>query len=539
MKYLFAVIAVLLLLASAFVWASMPGVRTDRRVIMYWTTDANPARIEQVRVFDQFQRRIGLVEEDGTPMIGLELDTGNNENDKKVIQSVSGVAADTMDQFGGNNIRLFDAMGVLVDVSPWADKLNFNVETTYPGVVEEISVTDFDGTRRQLAYPCNVALTLLMPNKAMFRELGMPVPEGRWTFEEFEETGVEFVKRANEASDRLGRTFFVDSLDLLELRRSMGVDRFNETLTDVNFEHPDYVRGLELLRRWTYDLRLIPSNADRDSFATAAGYGGAGPAIFEQGYYGMFKGGRWNLIGFRQTNADRVERGEPILELGSVEPPHGGHPNVLVGTRAATVYIDGSVIEEPIPLKDEFEGVVLEPGTPWAVVFLAFLSSPEYGNLIIADADGLPGNPELTGSDAFLRPTENPEMGIYAQTEYAIHGTHLEAAKNIADPRSYSPFVLVADLERDKNQQEQRYLLANPEVDSAQEAMEEAARRVRARIAVNLETQPELREEYERRLADQAEIDRLKAAGEKIPAYLIRNAFYLRYYREQGMLAED
>ena len=412
MKYLFLLIAVLLAAASVFVWADMPGSLSGRRAFIYWTTDPNPARYEQVRLFDEYQKRIGLVDEEGEPMIGLELDTGNAEVTKKIVQSVSGVAGDAMDLNGGRDLRFFQAMGVLEDVTDEAEKLGFGVGTTYPAIEAEISLVGPDGQRRQYTYPCNVAFTMYMANAALFRELGMDPPPTRWTVDEFERVGREFVRRANDNSGRPARVFFVDAVNDTILARGFGVDQFNETLTDVNFEHPDYVRAIELVRRWTYDLRLVPSGADREAFATAGGYGGAGQQVFEQEYYGLFNGGRWNLIRFRQANVDRVAKGEEPFELTTCEPPHGGHPNIMIGTRAAAVYLDGEALDEDVTLAD---GTVVEEGTPWAVFFQAFLASPEYGDQIIADADGLPGNPALTDSEAYRRPAEDPGVGHLRQ----------------------------------------------------------------------------------------------------------------------------
>ena len=539
MKYLFLVIAVLLAVASVFVFLGMPGVRDDRRALIYWTTDPNPARAEQIRLFDEWQARVGLVEEDGTPMIGIELDTGNNENTKKIVQSVSGVAGDTMDLFGGRDARFFSAMDVLVDVTEYGEALGYSPDTTYPAIGAEIAVANLDGEPRQFLYPCNVALSMYIVNNDLFRDLGIEPPSGRWTVEEFEQVGREFVAAANPDDPRVGRVFFADNVGIDELRRSFGVDFYNETLTDVNLEAPESVRALKLLRKWTYEDRLLPTGADRDAFATSGGYGGAAPDVFERGYYGMFKGGRWLLIRFRDTNKTRVAQGQEPLDLGTCELPHGGHPTVNISTRAAAVYVDGKLTDEPIELKDEYAGVTIPAGTPWGVFFQAFLASPEYNEQIIADADGLPGNPEVAEGDLYYRPEPNPEMGIYAETEYQIHGPHLEAAKTIADPGSYSPFVLAADAAREAQRQVDEFMTDPPLVPSAERAMEVAAGRVRRQIADTLEARPELAEEYERRLADQERIDELKAAGEKIPAELVRNPFYLRYYRERGLLDES
>ncbi len=543
MKHLFLLIAILLAAASFFVWRDMPEAGSDREVVVYWTTDRNPARAEQIQAFDTWQVDVGLVDDEGQPLIDLRLDVGNNENEKKIIQSVSGVAGDTMDLFGGQATRFFEAMGVLEDVTDTARTLGYSFDKTYPAIVNEISILDGD-QRRQLTYPCNVALQLLVVNNALFEELGLEPPSGRMPVDEFESLGSEFVRRANEKNQREGvpfRTYFVDMLDFAELARSMGVDRFNETLTDTNIDAPESVEALRLIRKWTYDDRFLPSASDRDAMASGGGYGGATIEMFERGFTGMFKGGRWHLIRLRQTNQSRVAAGREPLDLGTTWLPDGGHPSTRIGTRAASIYVDGAKTPRDLTLTGPLEGVTIPAGTPWAVFFQAFLASDDYNAQIIADGDGLPGNPVFADGDAYYRPAENPELGIYASTEWDFHGPHLEAAQTIADPGSYSPYVLLSDAEREENLLRDRYLADPPFADARtpQMAMAEAARRVRRQIALNLEDRPELREHYAAAVADQEEIDRLKAAGELIPASLVRNPFYLRFYREQGMLLED
>ncbi|MEM7808388.1 MAG: ABC transporter substrate-binding protein, partial [Planctomycetota bacterium] len=447
MKYLFVLVAILLVACSGLVWTSMPQGLSDRQVIIYWTTDPNPARVEQVRLFDEWQVKRGLFEvvdgdpaeedifdeatgEYRRPLIELRLDTGNNENTKKVVQSVSGVAAETMDLFSGRSMQFFERMGVLEDVSGEGEALGFGIDTTYDAMLDELSLVDFEGNRRQFMYPCNVAVSLLMVNKPLFRDLGIEPPSGRWSIEEFERIGKDFVAAANEPGQRFGRKFFIEGINERSLYRSKGVDALNETLTDVNIQDPRVIETMETIRRWIYEDRLIPTGADRQNAASAGGYGGGGAELFERDIYGMFNGGRWHLIRFRETNRGRVSRGLPPLEIGTAELPNGGTPIVTISTRAAAVYVDGVRMEEPVDVDlQDGSTVTLPAGTAWGVLFQAFLASEEYNAQIIADADGLPPNPAFTQSDAYLRPATDATLGIYPETEHEIHGPHLEAAQ--------------------------------------------------------------------------------------------------------------
>ncbi|MDX1683164.1 MAG: hypothetical protein R3336_08590, partial [Phycisphaeraceae bacterium] len=81
MKYLFAVIALLLVVASVIVAWSMPSAQTEIPVI-YWVTDPNPARVEQAGGFDKWLIENGHVTEDGKPVVQLRIETGNRTNQK-------------------------------------------------------------------------------------------------------------------------------------------------------------------------------------------------------------------------------------------------------------------------------------------------------------------------------------------------------------------------------------------------------------------------------------------------------------------------
>ncbi|MFG0250101.1 MAG: hypothetical protein ACF8OB_14530, partial [Phycisphaeraceae bacterium JB051] len=74
---------------------------------------------------------------------------------------------------------------------------------------------------------------------------------------------------------------------------------------------------------------------------------------------------------------------------------------------------------------------------------------------------------------------------------------------------------------------------------TAEHAAKRAADRVNAEIQRTLEENPGIKPQYDQARADQKKIDELKAAGKKIPAKLIQNPFYLRYYKVKGMLEEE
>ncbi len=546
MKYLFLLVFVILLGASVWLSTQMPEGSTDRKALIYWTTDANPARVEQVRLFDEWQVERGLIDDEGVPLIELRLDVGNSDETKKIIQSVSGVAADVLDLGNGHGMRFFQELAVLEDVTDLAGPLGFDVSTSYDSMLNELSFVDFDGDRRQYMYPCNVAFTMIMINEQTFRDVGMTPPSDGWTIEEFEEVGKEFVSRANSGEYDLdnigGRRFFLDGLGTLELYRSMGVDTYNETATATNLTSPEVVRAQELIRKWTYEDRILPSGADQLAMSSSGGYGGGGAEGFEIGRYATFNGGRWHMIRFRQTNQTRVAAGGKPLELSVVQLPNGGYPTVTIGTRGAVIYRDGSKTTEPVTFKSvEGDSVEVPADTPWAVFFQSFLASKQYNDQIIADSDGLPPNEKYTNSEAYLFPAKDPAMGVYPETEHKVHGPYLEAATTIADPRSYSPFILYQEALREEGNARDKFL-ANPPIpgyEDAAVAMADADRRIMQRMRETIAEQPELRAEYESRLKDQQTIDQLKASGQKIPAELIRNPFYLRYYRQKGMLDES
>ena len=56
MKKLFTILFIILIVASVFTYRTLPGAAQDKPVL-YWVTDANPARTEQIRTFKKWLHR--------------------------------------------------------------------------------------------------------------------------------------------------------------------------------------------------------------------------------------------------------------------------------------------------------------------------------------------------------------------------------------------------------------------------------------------------------------------------------------------------
>ncbi len=487
MKYVIAICGLLLVVASFATSLSMPDARS-RVPVLYWVTDNNPERIKQARRFQQW------LKDNHYPPFELRLDTSNSDQQKKIIQGVSGVAGDIID-VGTNELGYFHAIGLFDDVTDDAKKMGFSVDQTYPAIGANLTI---DG--RQYLFPCNVGCMLYFVNKSTFKKFSQPLPPNRWTFDEFESLGKQFVAAAN-SNPRRPEYFFADTVDREVMRRSLGLSVFNETLTRSILDDPRHVQVLKLIAKWTNEDHILPSAADKSSYATAEGYGGAATQLFNDGHYAMLNGGRYLVIQFRKFH--------PPPDLGWSEPPNGGFPNVSIGMRSAGVYAASKH-------KD------------LARYFLKFLASEEYNMNIVEDGDGLPPNPAFTQVEQYLRPPQYPN-------EWDCQAAFAKEISTNAIPSAGSPFVLFSVATRIDTA---LYNGMMSGLYTAEFAAFECQKRINQEIDLTLSEQPELRERYDKLVARQKQIDDLRRRGEKVPATWIENPFYRSYYRAMGWSTE-
>ena len=493
MKYIFAVAFACLVLASIGTWMAKPEQLAGKRVV-YWVTDPNPVRQMQVDAFKEWAKTNVPPEDE----FELRVDSANGDVTKKIIQSVSRVGGEIIDLgTDGGDIGYFKEIGIAIDLTEDAERMGFEAHRTYRAIAPALKV---DG--RQYAFPCNIYCNLYWTNVKTLRQWGIDVPPRDWTWDDFERIATEFTAKANDGLPHRQR-FLVDRVEILALIRNRGLDLLNETLTASALDDPIFVEELKRLHRWTYDDHILPSKADIESISTEASHGGSAAQMFRLGNYAMFLRGRWSLCQLRLFD----DFGD--MELAVVPPPDGGFQNTSAGSRAAIVSAGSKQPE-------------------LAKYFLQFLASPEYSMTIVESADALPPLPEMTQTEAYLRPPKFPN-------EHGCHEVFSWGLANIGIPVSHSPFVSAKIYRRELAEAEEAYM-ATPSLRTAEEAAARAERRINERITLNLEENPKLKPAYEAALERQAEIDRCKAAGEKIPRELIANTFYELYYEAKGML---
>ncbi|MCX7016255.1 MAG: ABC transporter substrate-binding protein [Candidatus Sumerlaeota bacterium] len=483
MKRVFSFVFATLVLASAATYLASPDLGAGVPVL-YWVTDPNPARDEQVALFQKW------LEKNHYPRMELRLDVSNNNDSKKLIQGVSGVLGDIVDT---GPMLYYEAVGFLEDMTDAARRLGFEASKTYPALEPDLTVNG-----RLYRFPCNVTANVFWVNKETFRKYGVPLPPKTWDFETFERLGKEFVKAANPPGKRQ-KVFFTDRANVNKLdimRRSLGLSVYNETMTRCILDDPRNVECLRLLRKWTDEDHILPSAADEASFSTDQGYGGIIAQLFYTGNYAMFQGGRYFLILFRQFGK---------MDLGVVHMPCQEFDNATIATRAAVVY-RGS------PHKD------------LAAYFLAFLASDEYNMHIIKDGDSLPPIPAFTRTEAYLHPPDYPN-------EWEAHKEFAEVAETISITRSNSPFVVDSTYSRIEQETLDAVLAG---LYSPEGAAPLAARRLNEEIQLSIKENHDLRDLYEQLTARQQEIDRLRAAGKKVPAHWLDNPFHKTYYALKG-----
>ncbi len=540
MKKMFLTILLVLVAASFYTMYSSRDKRSDVPVIT-WKTDANPQREEQVMLFREWLVKHGHVlknkkgeivtytqaEADklnlsygtngkpldsasphfvkaGTPKPNGDVSVETANNQSVLIQAVSGMAGDVFDT---PDVLGYSQLGVAMDVTADAKNNGYGLASTYPGMAGLL--TGMDG--KQYAYPCNGASSALWINLSTLEKYGFKRPPLEWTPKEFETMAKAYVAKANKGLPRQEKFFFqaLDSgsgVTIAEcMARSCGYDTFNETLTRSIADNQALKDAIKLFYKWTYLDKIAPAAADVASMNTDAGYGGADYSNFISGRYAMIVMGRYCLIRFREVQKTKNE----TIQFAVSQLPMYEYKNHPLTVRAAMPY-KGSTHPELTKL------------------FLQFLSDREYNKYIVEGADGLPPNPNVV--EDVMR-----EVGKIYPNEHDSSDLEFFWARTIALPPPNSPYVKAGStnwLQSGIN----RFFNKRDSLDGVLTYIQD---RYNQEIEISKDANPAMKAQWEKDWELQKKIDEYKAEGKKIPVEWIKNPFYVKYYRDKGMLDES
>jgi multiple sugar transport system substrate-binding protein len=483
---------IVLTAASVALYRTLPENRGPAPVLN-WVTDDDPVRRETIALFGKW------LADNHLPPVDLRVDTANLDvlpsgASKELVQGVSGVGDDLIDVYT-NQLELFQATGMLADLTETAPRHGFGPDKTYGNLK-----SDFMIAGRQYGFPRNADTAMLWVNRDTFARYGVPEPPSRWNWDQFETLGRRFVAAANPPGTRK-RIYFLNRVWLPVLRRGTGLSEFNETMTRCILDDPRNVEVMRRLYRWTVVDRLMPTLQEQYALVTDASLYQSNFSLFAGGRFAMMYEGLWALIRLRP-------RGD--FNMRVIEPFNSGFPNVDFGCGEVGIYAGSKHREE-------------------ACRFLEFLTSEPYNLMVARSGDSLPPIPAYAATPAFLHPNDKPgERGI--QEAFA------KAIREIGIAETKSPFALPSVAFRIEMEENESMLAGRI---TPEEEARHCAQRVNDEITLNLRQDAGLRRFYDGQVAIQAKIDALRAAGKPVPASWITNPFHLAYYKAKGWLAKE
>jgi len=171
MKRLFVIVAAILVLLSVAAVATKPKREYGGRLRLILTTDDNPARQEQMAIFDNM-----------FPHLKLTIDPTNNDQSKIIVQTMAGIGQDIIDCYTRQQLHTYYQAGILADVTDMAKEAGVTPDISWPAAAENMII---DG--RQYGFVTNPGPWVIFYNKSIFDKCGVPYPKGDWTWEEFVE----------------------------------------------------------------------------------------------------------------------------------------------------------------------------------------------------------------------------------------------------------------------------------------------------------------------------------------------------------------
>ncbi len=440
-------------------------VDLDAAPTLVWSTDDNPARRSQLRLF----RAWHLINY-GEP-VDILSDPSNRDITKTVVQCVAGAGPDLIEGYGPDQLRPFVRAGVAMDITDAAIEGGFSTDTVFQSIISSLS---YEG--RQYAYPCNVGYTVLFYHRDLFEAAGVPEPSGPWTLDEARAKGLALIAHAAEQNTlRQG----LMNLGAWDMALGSGGRFFNDDGTACVYNSPETIAGFQALLDLTYNeaTKIMPSPEEAASMSTSGGAAmnasqesASASSLFAAKVSAMYVGGRWEYAQLAARNRDRVI--EPAVERAIAALAESDPRRALL--QAAMDSLNEDVL---IPLsEDQHQAVVgvltdedraaminlgvthvptvtgtprytvgarfaianrASPNREYAVRFLRFLSSEAYNEQINQTFDSICGVPRFCRDEDGISGPPRALPGLEAMDSQVF----VDAVEIYGHPDQLSPYI--------------------------------------------------------------------------------------------------
>jgi len=474
MKWFFVVAFCALAALSGVAWMIRPGLSPEGEIPLVWVSDPNPARPEQISLFNELH-----------PDHDLRLDPTNTSMEKVIVQSLAGVGPDLFCCYDGFQLSAYVRSGIAWDVTDELAKAGIDVKTdtwsgAHPNCIHE---------GRVYGFPDNASVDCIWINKDLFQEQGVPLPTGKVARTDSQGRNVEqawrwiedFIPLAQKMTvrDADGRAkhfgFLFQWWAWRHFMLQWGGRVFTPDGRRCIVDCPGTVAGIQFMQDLIYKYRVSPTPAE-EAMASKGGWGAGTIQWFAGKKAAMALGGRWWLCTLRKQSHPPVPREATEQRRRDIERNRLKLTAVLSPRQTYQRYRGygrATLINRDSPRRYE------------ALAFLKYLAGREFNELTNRQADALAPVRKFCYTDQYLHNPEFPEEDYNAVWRQAM---------DYGVPDEVSPFVNGNAAMRILNKQLD---LVKNNSKSAADAMKTAARQVNEEIDKTLQRDPFLRKRYE------------------------------------------
>ena len=443
MKLFFGITLLALVVLSGVAWWIQPRPVQDGKTLLVWCSDDNPARREQIELFNRLN-----------PQYLLRLDPISGGMEKIIVQSLAGVGPDIFEVWPYATSAFIDA-DIAWDMTDRLAEAGIDVHEDVWGAIYPVIMQ----RGRVYGFPRNACTDAVFYNKALFDQNGIPYPRSPMSQDEFLELAGKLTTR--DANGRIKQFGFMYSWQWEFFIRQWGGHIYSKDGTRCALDAPEAIAAVQFMHDLIWKHHVAPTPDQETGMATSGGWGSGMITWLGGGRAAMACGGRWWLCLLRS------KKDYPDLRLGVVEVQFGPARKYLGGGGAV-------MINKHSPRREQ------------AFEFIRFLAGREYNELVNHQADGISAMKRFSYTGQFVRDPEFPEEDDNnVWREVMEHGGPVETCEFVNSATVNRIVGTQLDLVRSNRK-------------SAEEAMRTAARQVNEEIEKTLKSSPALRTRYEK-----------------------------------------